>query len=421
VKWLLTALLLTVWNLSDAQVLTQVYIDPCSGQILTVVIPINNGTVTIVYRGQARLVTANDITSGALTSWINMINAKPCPQQQQQVVQQAVQQAVNQATQQATQQATAQATQAATQAATQQATTQAAASATTSATQAATTAATSAVAAPPPPPPPAPAAPPPAQSSAPAPSSSGGDSGSAPKTETKTETKTESKSETKEESKSESKEEKSESKKEEKKEEKKSSKSNSKTTAKANPIIYSSDLTVLGGVSTDVSAIISLGASQSSLLGNASYGLSTMIWSTFNQFALSGRYTKITPKAIFNYGMTGAYLQGNVITFATAAIIKPIGKGVSGFNYALTYTGELGHGLMAFYTRPFVVSKRLAMSPDIYISNSLTKDLGILTGSGFDIAFTKRFKINCGAKVSLSTNADVPMMFMVMIGTKINL
>lgn len=419
-KWLWTIILFLVWNFCDAQVITQVYIDPCSGQILTVAVPISNGTVTIVYRGQARLVTANDVTSGALTSWINMINSKPCPQQQQQVVQQAVTQAVAQATQQATQQATAQATQAATQAATQQATTQAAASATTSATNAATTAATSAIA----PPPPAPAAPPPpAQSSAPAPSGSG-ESSSAPKTETKTETKAESKSETKEESKSESKEEKSESKeekKEDKKEEKKSSKSSGKSAAKANPIIYSSDLTVLGGPSTDVSAIMSLGASQSSLLGNVSYGVSTMIWSTFNQFALSGRYTKMTPKAIFNYGITGAYLQGNVITFGTAAIIKPIGKGVSGFNYALTYTGELGHGLMAFYTRPFVVNKRLSMSPDIYISNSLTKDVGILTGSGFDIAFTKRFKINCGVKVSLSTNADVPIMFMTMIGTKINL
>jgi hypothetical protein len=129
----------------------------------------------------------------------------------------------------------------------------------------------------------------------------------------------------------------------------------------------------------------------------------------------------MTPKAIFNYGATGAYLQGNTIAFATAAIIKPIGKGVSGFNYALTYTGELGHGLMAFYTRPFRVNKYLSMSPDVYISNSLTKDVGVLTGSGFDVSLSKRFKFNCGVKVSLSTNADVPMMFMTMIGTKINL
>jgi hypothetical protein len=145
-----------------------------------------------------------------------------------------------------------------------------------------------------------------------------------------------------------------------------------------------------------------------------------MIWSSFNQFALSARYTKMG-KAIFNYGLTGVYLQGNTIAFATAAVIKPVGKGVTGFNYALTYTGEFGNGLMAFYTRPFKVNKYLSMSPDIYVSNSLTKDVGILTGSGFDVSLSKRFRFNCGLKVSLNTNPSVPMTFMGMIGTKINL
>jgi hypothetical protein len=364
-----------------------VYIDPCSGQVLTVTVPINNGTVTIVYRGQARVVTADDITTGALTAWISMINSTPCPQTTTTtvIITQAVTQAVAQATQQATQQATAQATQAATAAATS--------SATASATSAATTAASSAVTAAPTPSTPAPAA----------------SSSSASSSETKTETKTETKSE-----------EKSESKSEKKSDDKKSSKSSSKAAAKINPIVYSSDLTVLGGPDSPVSAIVSLGASQSSLLGNVSYGLTSMIWSSFDQYALSARYTKMG-NAIFNYGLTGVYLQGNVIAFATAAVIKPIGKGVTGFNYALTYTGELGHGLMAFYTRPFKVNKYLSMSPDIYLSNSLTKDVGVLTGSGFDVSLSKRFKFNCGLKVGFSTNPEVPVMLMTMIGTKINL
>ena len=397
-KWLGTFILLLCFNLASAQVLTQVYIDPCTGQVLTVTVPINNGTVTIVYRGQSRVVTADDITTGALTAWISMVNSTPCPQTTTTtvIITQAVTQAVAQATQQATQQATAQATQAATAAATS--------SATASATSAATTAASSAVTAAP-----APSTPAPAASSSTTSSSS---------SETKTETKTETKSEeTKSESKSE---EKSESKSEKKSDDKKSSKSSSKTAAKVNPIVYSSDLTVLGGHDSPVSAIISLGASQSSLLGNVSYGLTSMIWSSFDQFALSGRYTRIG-KAILNFGLTGVYLQGNVIEFATAAVIKPIGKGVTGFNYALTYTGEFGNGLMAFYTRPFKVNKYLSMSPDIYVSNSLTEDVGILTGSGFDVSLSNRFKFNCGVKVNFNTNPDVPIMFMTMIGTKINL
>jgi hypothetical protein len=376
-----------------------VYVDPCSGQVLTVTVPLNNGAVTIVYRGQSKIVTADDITTGALNAWIAMINSTPCPQTTTTtvIITQAVTQAVAQATQQATQQATAQATQAATAAATS--------SATASATSAATTAASSAVTAAPAPTP-APAA---STSSSSTSSSSQSESSSS---ETKTETKSESKSEEKSESKSESKEKKSD--------DKKSSKSSTKAAAKLNPIVYSSDLTMLGGPDSPFSAIISLGASQSSLLGNVSYGLTSMIWSSFNQFALSARYTKMG-KAIFNYGLTGVYLQGNTIAFATAAVIKPVGKGVTGLNYALTYTGEFGNGLMAFYTRPFKVNKYLSMSPDIYVSNSLTKDVGILTGSGFDVALSKRFRFNCGLKVSLNTNPSVPMTFMGMIGTKINL
>ena len=399
-KWLWTIILLLCFNLANAQVLTQVYIDPCSGQILTVTVPINNGTVTIVYRGQARIVTANDITTGALTAWISMINTTPCPQTTTTtvIITQAVTQAVAQATQQATQQATAQATQAATAAATS--------SATASATSAATTAASSAVTAAPTPSTPAPAAS--TSSSSSSTSSSQGESSS----ETKTETKSESKSEEKSESKSESKEKKSD--------DKKSSKSSNKAADKLNPIVYSSDLTMLGGRDSPFSAIISLGASQSSLLGNVSYGLTSMIWSTFNQFALSSRYTRMG-KVIKNFGLTAVYLQGNTIAFATAAAIKPVGKGVTGFNYALTYTGEFGHGLMGFYTRPFRVNKYLSMSPDIYVSNSLTKDVGILTGSGFDVSLSKRFRFNCGLKVSLNTNPAVPITYMGMIGTKINL
>ena len=390
-KWLWTIILLLVWNLCDAQVLTQVYIDSCSGQVLTVAVPINNGTVTIVYRGQARIVTANDITSGALTAWINMINATPCPQTTTTttvVITQAVTQAVAQATQQATQQATAQATQAATAAATS--------SATSSATSAATSSAVSST--------PAPAA----STSSSSSSSSSSESSSSGESSSSSESKSEEKSESKSESK------------EKKSDDKKSSKSSNKAAAKLNPIVYSSDLTMLSGRDSPFSAIISLGASQSSLLGNVSYGLTSMIWSSFNQFALSARYTKMG-KAIFNYGLTGVYLQGNTIAFATAAIIKPIGKAVTGFNYALTYTGEFGNGLMAFYTRPFKVNKYLSMSPDIYVSNSLTKDFGILTGSGFDVSLSKRFRFNCGLKVSLNTNPSVPVTYMGMIGTKINL
>ena len=381
-KLLLILFLIGASFLAEGQVLTQVYVDPCSGKVLTVTVPLNNGTVTIVYRGMSKVVTADDITSGTLTAWITMVNTTPCP-----AAQQATTLVVTQAVAQATAQATAAATQAATQAATS--------AATSSATTAATTAASSAV-----------STPAPTSSSS---TSSGG--GGETKSETKTET-NESKSDSKEETKSESKSEK-------KSEEKKSS--SNKAAARLNPIIYSSDLTLAGADISGISAIISLGMSQSSLMGNVSWGVTSMIWSTFNQFALSARYTKMG-KSIMNFGLTGVYLQGTYVEFATAAIIRPLGKyGVTGFNYALTYTDQFGHGLMAFYTKPITFSKRLTISPDIYLSNSLTKDVGVLTGASFDIALTKRFKFNFGLKTGFNTNPDVPMMYMSMIGTKINL
>jgi len=407
VKWILTILLSLTLSWASAQVLTQVYVDPCSGKVLTVTVPINNGTVTVVYRGQYKVVTANDITSGALTAWITSINALPCEQQVTTVVvTQAVTQAVAQATQQATAQATAQATQAATSAATSSAT----ASATSSAASSAASTAASSVASSTP----APAA---STSSSSSSSSSSGSSESSSKSETKTESKSEEKSESKSESKS-----------EKKSEDKKSSKGSTKSAARVNPIVYSSDLTIIPDASFNIGAIISLGMSQTSVMGNASYGLTSMIWSTFDQFALSGRYTtmhmdqgKLTH--ISNFGITAAYIGGNIVSFATIAGIVPLGKwGVGGANYALSYANDTwSNGLMFFYTKPITFSKRLTISPDIYFSNSGNTDVNVMTGANFDIALTKRFKFNCGLKTSFSTVTDSPQSYMAMIGTKINL
>lgn len=412
-------LILTVQICGYSQTLTQVFVDPCSGKITTVVVPILNGKTTVVYRGQYKVVTANDITSGALQAWINDLTINfPCPQATlavTQTVAKAVQQAVAAATSQATSQATSSATSAA-----------------------ASAAASAAISAPPPPPPVAP--PPPAPSgggnSTPPPAESKSDA-PAPAQESKSETKTETKSESKEESKSESKSEK-------KSESKKESKSSSKSQARVNPIIYSSDFTVAPAADSDLSIIASLGMSQSSLMGNSSWGLSSMIWSTLNQFALSGRYTLMNFNDgkldnISNFGITGVYLAGTTLGFVTAASIFPFGKwGTTGVNYTFSVAGadegmNLSNNILLFYTVPVPINKRLTISPDIYLSGSATgyltaqqkfvtsDDVGIMTGASFDVALTKRFKFNFALKTSLNTNPIVPQTYMGMIGTKINL
>jgi hypothetical protein len=381
VKWICVLLLTLTLSWANAQVLTQVFIDPCSGSVTTVTVPIANGRTTIIYRGRFRVVTANDITTGALQAWINDLTINfPCPQATL-AVQQTIANAVQQAVATATSQATAQAT------------------------SSATAAAASAVV------------------STPATSSSSSSS-----SETKSESSSETKSESKEESKS----------------EKKESKGSGRSQARVNPIIYSSDFTVVPAANSDLSIIASLGMSQSSLMGNSSWGISSMIWSTLNQFALSGRYTIMNFNDgkldnISNFGVTGLYLAGTTLGFVTAASIFPFGKwGTTGVNYTFSVAGadkgmNLSNNILLFYTVPVPVSKRLTISPDIYLSGSSTgyltaqqkfvtsNDVGILTGASFDIALTKRFKFNFALKTSLNTNPIVPPTYFGMIGTKINL
>ena len=404
-KWIWLLILLLTFLGAKGQILTQTFIDPCSGKVTVVTVPLANGKTTVVYRGQYRVVTANDITTGALQAWINDLTVNfPCPQATlavTQTVAAAVQQAVATATSQATAQATS--------------------SATSAAASAAASAAVSSG---------------PAPVSTPAPSSSGSSSSSSSSSETKTETKSESSSESKSESKEESK--------SESKSEKKESKSSAKSQARVNPIIYSSDFTVAPAADSDLSIIASLGMSQSSLMGNTSWGISSMIWSTFNQFALSGRYTIMNFNDgkldnISNFGITGVYLAGTTLGFVTAASIFPFGKwGTSGVNYTFSVAGadegmNLSNNILLFYTVPVPISKRLTISPDIYLSGSATgyltaqkkfvtsNDVGIMTGASFDIALTKRFKFNFALKTSLNTNPIVPQTYMGMIGTKINL
>ena len=390
-KWIATIAILILATTTYAQTLTQVFIDPCSGKVTTVVVPLAGGKTTVVYRGQYKVVTASDITSGALQAWINELTVNyPCPQATIAVTQ-TVANAVSQAVAAATTAATATAT----------------AAATSAATSAATTAATTAAA-------------------------------PAPVSETKTETPAvESKSETKTESKS-----------EEKSESKGESKSSKKTENKAkssssNPIIYSSDFTVAPS-SEVISIIASVGMSQASLMGNSSWGINSMIWSTFDQFALGGRYTMMNfnegkLESISNFGVTGVYLGGNVLGFGTAAYIVPMGKyGTTGANYTLSLAsaGEelnVSNNIMLFYTVPIKINRYVSISPDVYVSGSstgyLTKqkvfvtsnDIGFLTGASFDIALTKRFKFNFALKTGVNTSPAIPQSYLGMIGTKINL
>jgi hypothetical protein len=215
-----------------------------------------------------------------------------------------------------------------------------------------------------------------------------------------------------------------------------------------NPLIVSSDFTTAQNLDKSFTPILNLSMNQSSMTGMSSWGVTSMIWFNFKQFALSGKYTKIKfskngkLKWINNFNLTGVYSYGNIIGFIGYSGILNAGKyGITGFNTSVAMTkinGEqkntfVSPSLTAFYTKPFSASKRLTISPELYIISTpllysttdkvttTDRTFSAFIGSGFDYQITKRFKFNVNYKANLSTNPDFPILSFFLIGSKINL
>ena len=355
---------------SQGQVITQVYIDPCDFKTYVVAFPITNVGVTVIVRGKSKVFSYIQFQSGEVDNWVRGIFSTPCPTND--VVQQTIQQTVAQA-----------------------------------AAQAASAAASSAV-------------------------SSSSDS--------KSESNSESNSEEKKE----------ESKKEEKKKEEK------KKMNDTNPLLFGSDLTLTESDDRSFNAIISLGLSKSSLMGNENYSVNSMIWSTFKQFALSGGYTKMDfdrgkLNAIHSYSLTTAYLDGNYMGLVGYTFIKPHPKyGTYGYNIGIVnllikdteivrdvkkkiFNPLISSSLVTFWTKPYQVSKKLTLSPQVFVmssplgynpstgKNNVSRDLGFLVGSSFDYKISKRFGLSLNYKLATSTTEGAPLLSNFLIGSRLML
>lgn len=227
----------------------------------------------------------------------------------------------------------------------------------------------------------------------------------------------------------------------------KGGKNGGKGGGRTNPIIVSSDLTNAQNLDRSFTGIINVGTSQSSMTGASSWGINSMIWFNFKQFAITGRYTKIhysknrKVKLIHNLNLTGVYSYGNVLGFLGYSVILNAGKwGVTGINIsgAATKTPEdnnlfISPSATAFYTKPFKVGKRMILSPELYIISTpliyssvdkvtvSDRTFSAFIGTGVDYQISKRFKINMNYKLNTSTNPDFPILSFFLIGSKINL
>jgi hypothetical protein len=214
-----------------------------------------------------------------------------------------------------------------------------------------------------------------------------------------------------------------------------------------NPIIVSSDLTNAQNLDRSFTGIINVGTSQSSMTGASSWGINSMIWFNFKQFAITGRYTKIhysknrKVKLIHNLNLTGVYSYGNALGFLGYSAILNAGKfGITGINIsgAVSKTPDdvnlfISPSATAFYTKPFKVGKKLVLSPELYVISTpliyssvdkvsvSDRTFSAFIGTGVDYQISKRFKVNLNYKLNMSTNPEFPILSFFLIGSKINL
>lgn len=443
--------LLLTQNVSG-QTYTQSYKDKCTGEIKLVTTTMVNGNYVISFYNQIRVFTPTEVMSGVTQAWLTSVytaySTMGCPTNQ--VVQQTVNNTVTQAT--------SQAASAAANAASSAASSSASSAASSSASAAASSSASS--------------TPPPTSSSSgnttsggsgsssgsssSSSSSSSSESKSSGSSEQKSESKSETKSESKEESKSESKSEekkeesKSEEKKEESKEEKKEEKKEDKKKERkqsANPMMLSSDLAGVEDAEGRYAAMMSVGVSKSSLMGDKSYSATALIWSTLDQFAISGGMTKMDFEdgklnAIHSYSVTGAYLKGTLMQMLGYTYIKPHPKwGTMGYNVGviglqMKRMGERGYDLsilssfVAFWTKPYQLNRKTTLSPQVFFMNSplslntatggtmVTRTPGFIVGTGYDYRLSKRFALSTSYKAIMALEPKFNLMHNFQIGSK---
>jgi hypothetical protein len=406
-RWFTYLLIIVSFIFADkanGQNIVQTYIDPCDSKVYTVVVPIssNQPGVLVLIRNKSRVFTYADFASGTVTKWVNDIFSTPCPIAiTTTVAQQAAQAASNAASQ------------AASSASSSAASTAAASTSGTSVSSSSSSTSSS------------------SSSSSQSSSSSGESSSSSSSSESSGgETKSEgSSSESKSEKKSESKKKEQEKKKEER---------------KANPPIVKADLAVIQMGPTIVPTL-NVNMSKTLNEGMFSYSLSTSVRVDLKQVVIGGSTSDIIMKNGKVFGVTSTSVTyvtdwDNKFIFYGWSFVKPLNKGavaglaLSGNSLILTGTQVmLSPTIIAFYTRPFQVSRKQTVSPEIYLISSpvmfgqqdkkATYDANVsfFTGAGTDIRFSKKFKLNVNFKVNISTNPNIPLMSVFALGSKINL
>lgn len=393
-------------SVSKGQVITQTFVDRCTGEVKIVTANFNQGPTAVAFYNRVRVFTYQDYTSGVLQSWLTETYAwwnslSPCSNNQQQA---------NQA-----QQTVAQTTQTVANL----------------------------------PKPPA-TPPPPAQSSS--------NTSSPPSQETTSTSNTESGSGSTESSSSESggegesseSEESSDSESEESDDGDKEENEKDKKRRTPKPILMSGDVVFLQNLRGNFDDIISIGITQSSLMGDRSYGGTALVWSNLSQFNLSANTSVIKfddtyqPKSVNSYGV------GYSKMFKTHSLNLSVSKMFLNSKYGI-FGGGMGYSSMidnsqidkikgisnslsynGIWTKPFRINERWNYTPVIVIAGSplyysttekeliWNKHIMFVSSNSFDFQISNRFRANFNYTLIKGTDKNLPMLNSFVIGSKIS-
>jgi len=199
---------------------------------------------------------------------------------------------------------------------------------------------------------------------------------------------------------------------------------------------------------------VTFGVSQSSLMGDKTYGLNAMVFDNLQQFMLNANYSKVhinkegrvsrvysasvgamkmftTYMAMMNHSWTFLGKKGSVAGIALGTSLTT--NNVDAIDGLLYFDNQfLGVSLTGFYTRSFQLTDKIGISPMLAVSSPFmmfdmfnhttmyNKDVMIIAGSGFSYKLTQRFGINVGANIIESTAPEFPTMKTFTIGGRLS-
>tara|TARA_R110001632_G_scaffold3285_3_gene14851 strand:- start:21 stop:1613 length:1593 start_codon:yes stop_codon:yes gene_type:complete len=254
-------------------------------------------------------------------------------------------------------------------------------------------------------------------------------------------------SEESEESEEEKEEESTEETEEEEEEEEKKKKKKQKNT---NPPIIVANVSSMENLLGSFDVAMTLGISRSSLRGDKTYALNSMIWSNLKQYMLMVNFSKVffvkgIPKYVYSTSLMGSRMYSTLTAGNNHSIVRlgkkgsVIGISAGATNIFLNYqiskegiyldTSLLSISLTGFYTKSYNFN-RFSFSPmvafsvplhmqDLYSNLTIeNKDITVITGVSGNYALSKRFVLNLGVNVSSNTNKDINSLLSFTIGSR---